>query len=654
MPETSEINNERKTQIIHAGQLENLTKNIPGGAHRCANDQDLTLLSMSDGFFSMFGYTETEIGALFQGRFINMVYPQDRTEILESIKKQLKKGPEIDLEYRVLCKNGKPLWVLDKGRLVDDVNGTSCFYCLLIEITERKQQQEELRLSLERHQVIMNQTTDIIFEWDIRKDTLDFSTNWRKKFGYDPIREGIGRKVPLSKNIHPDDMPAFVKIMEDTAAGIPYSEAEFRIRDALGSFIWSRIRATTQYDMQGKPIKAVGVILDIDADKRQKQRLLEQARRDALTNLYNKSAIRELVEQKMAESTGGKSQAMLIIDVDNFKQVNDTYGHLCGDSLLSDVAETLRGHFRFDGVVGRIGGDEFLVYLPEMEEKKEVAAKTRSLLDALHTLKPLKNALPISCSVGIALFPQKGADYYALYKCADAALYQMKARGKNGFLFFSPKDCGGMIPSGYSHSAVGVIDSEVEGVVDEVGEKLAKYVFQMLYASIDVNTAVNRLLEIVGRAYDVSRVYIFESSADGKRCSNTFEWCNTGILSEIQKLQNIDYEKDLGGYQQNFNENHIFYCTDIRSLNPNLYNVLAPQGICSLLQSAILDDGEFMGYVGFDECRENRRWTKEQVNSLTLISNVLSTFLVKLRLKERLTQQSGTRKGQGKGEALRM
>lgn len=496
----------------------------------------------------------------------------------------------------------------------------------------QKKEQDELRLSLERYRIIMDQTTDIIFEWDIKKDTLSFSSNWRKKFGYEPIGEAISKRIPNSCNIHPEDMPAFLKIMKDSAAGVPYSETEFRIRDIFGNFVWSRIRATVQYDMLNRPVKAVGVIIDINSDKKRHQLLLEQAQRDPLTNLYNKVAARELIEQKMSENFHGEEQVLLIIDVDDFKRVNDVYGHLCGDSLLADVAATLRSQFRDSDLVARIGGDEFLIYLPGTE-KEEMIKKIGEVLEALKRLRPVKGAPPISCSIGAAIYPKDADNYFSLFKCADTSLYHIKNSGKAGFFFYDPTKCEKGFSSDIIQSVVGAIDSELQ-MGDTVGEKLAQYTFRMLYNAIDVNTAVSQLLEIVGRAYNVSRVYIFESSEDGKKCSNTFEWCNAGVEPQIHHLKDIAYD-NLGNFRKNFDKDGIFYCRDIRELDSDLWGILAPQGICSLLQCAIMDDDVFMGYVGFDECRENRAWTKEQIVSLTLIANVLSTFLLKLRLKER-------------------
>lgn len=615
-------------------QLANLTKNVPGGAYQCADDAGFTLLSIGDGFLSMFGYTEEEINQQFEGKYMNMVYPGDREKLIRNMDEQLKKGSDLELEYRVQRKNGSPVWVLDKSRRIDNGDGAFSYYCLLIDITERKRQQEELRLSLERHQVIMDQATDIIFEWDIQQDTLNFSSNWRKKFGYSPIDTSISERIPISEDIHPDDMVSFMKIMSDTREGVPYSETEFRIRNSTGRYFWCRIRATTQYNSEGRPIKAVGVIVDIDAEKKQKQALLDQAQRDALTGLYNKAAIRALVEQRTQCKDLPGCQAMLIIDVDNFKTVNDTYGHLSGDSVLSDVGVALRGGTRSTDLVGRIGGDEFLVYLPEVTDEAAVRQKAEHLLNALEMIIPASGAAPISCSVGAAVFPCGSIDYYALYKCADQALYRQKNNRRGGVAFFEPNVAKGEVPCGLSPTAVGGDIGSDENVVMDEG--LAQYTFRTLYRATDIESTIDRLLEIIGRSYDVSRAYIFESSADGQYCSNTFEWCNDGVTRQMDRLQHIAYVDQLADYEKNFDVNGTFYCGEIESLHPNLYAVLEPQGIHSMLQCAILDEGKFLGYVGFDECRENRTWNAQQVASFKLTADVLATFLVKLRQKQKL------------------
>lgn len=413
-------------------QLDNLMKHIPGGVHQCMNDSCLTLRSMSTGFLEMLGYTHEEVETLFHNQYINMIYPEDRERLRADLQRQVERHQDLELEYRVIKKNGQPMWVLDKGRLLDEGNGITCFYCMIVEISDRKLQEEELRLSLESHQIIMDQVSDIIFEWDIPGDTLKFSTNWKKRFGYEAIKENISSQIPCSDNIYAEDMPAFTKIMKDTAQGVPYSEAEFRIKDIHGAFLWCRIRATTQYNGEGSPVKAIGVIVDIDEEKRQRQELLERAQHDSHTGLYNKDTINSLVKQRMIRNHHSNCQALMIIDVDHFKAVNDNYGHLCGDMVLFQVAEALRNKNRSTDYLGRIGGDEFLVYLPEVLDEECAMLRAEKLLDAVQSIAPCEGAPTITCSIGIALCEGRSTDYYQLYQNADKALYYRKKNGRAG------------------------------------------------------------------------------------------------------------------------------------------------------------------------------------------------------------------------------
>ncbi len=356
-----------------------------------------------------------------------MIYEPDRAAWIAA-GAQLHGSEFKELQYRVFCKDGSLLWVLSRGQRVTREDGSSIFYCILIDITETKKAQEELRLSLERHQIIMDQTEDIIFEWDIVKDTLLFSPNWHKKFGYTPVTEHIGKYLPGGSHIHPADGRIFLGLMEEIAGGTPYKEAEFRISKANNKYIWCRIRASLQKDSAGRPAKAVGVISDIDAQKQEAQKLQEKAERDALTGLYNKGTAQQQIEQYLHNCSQGGRAAFFIVDVDDFKNVNDMFGHLSGDVMLSDMAGALQNLFRSADVVGRIGGDEFAVLMQGIQSQKDAERKAREILDSFRTL--FKREYHVSCSIGIAFAPEDGDSFLELYKKADIALYHAKAKRK--------------------------------------------------------------------------------------------------------------------------------------------------------------------------------------------------------------------------------
>lgn len=407
-----------------------LTKNVPCGLHQCMDDEELTIISMSDSFLEMFGYSREDIDERFQNRFARMIFKEDREAVFSSMKQQLSIKNDMELEFRIPIKDGGLVWILNKGKLAVGEDGQRTFYCVMLDITEQRRHREDLRLSLERHQVIMDQATDIIFEWNIADDTLTFSSNWSKKFGYSAIREGISSRIPLSPNIHPDDMKAFISIMTDTAAGVPYSETEFRIRNEKGKFTWCRIRATTQFDNDRRPLRAVGVIVDIEDEKRKQQELLIRAQNDSLTGLYNKAESQKKIEEYL-EWKDCEKGVLFLIDVDDFKFINDQFGHLCGDKSLTGIASMMRNQFRFTDVVGRVGGDEFLAFLPGVSDLL-AAELVDKVIKGMDEIRPEDRDIHLSCSIGIAFYPRDGRDFYTLYRHADQALYHVKNTGKGG------------------------------------------------------------------------------------------------------------------------------------------------------------------------------------------------------------------------------
>ncbi|MDO4552776.1 MAG: diguanylate cyclase, partial [Bacillota bacterium] len=165
---------------------------------------------------------------------------------------------------------------------------------------------------------------------------------------------------------------------------------------------------------------------------------------------------------------------------------------------------------------------------------------------------------------------------------------------------------------------------------------IVERVISALYGVTDTEKAISSVLEMLGTYCDVSRVYIFENSPDGSRCSNTFEWCAEGVEPQKDNLQDFDYGL-MGGtenYRRNFDERGLFYCPDVEELPRAQQDYLKPQGIYAMLQCALLDSGRFCGFIGYDECRDNRKWTREQVEELNLSAKLIGTFLLKARRTE--------------------
>lgn len=608
-----------------------LLDSIPGGVLQSINDWNFTIVEVNQGFLDLFGYTREDISQRFHNCFAEMIHPADCQEIRKRRAQQFHTGDKMELEYRVICKDDSYKWVMVNSQLIHEEDHEPWFMSVLFDITESRNAREELRLSLERHQIILDQTTDIIFEWDMVNDTLIYSDNWFKKFGFEPTADNITIRIPLRSHIHPEDLPVFTRLMEESRNGKIYSTAEFRIQKADRRYIWCRIRATDQYDSNGKPIKAIGVITDINDERKMIDALRQRAERDALTGLFNREETEIQIRRLLEENPENKC-ALLMIDTDDFKSVNDKQGHLFGDAVLTELAAGMKRMTNQTDVVGRIGGDEFTILLNNITSKEMAMVKAAQLLDLFqHLFQQGKQPIEITCSAGIAFYPDDGKDFHSLYHCADLALYQAKSLGKNQFVLFDREHAVPVDQTGYS--ALGAsIDSDVK-TAGTSGD-LISYVFQVLFDSSDMDHVIQLILEIVGKRFDVSRAYVFENSEDGAYGTNTYEWCNNGIESQKAMLQNFPYEK-VDGYQELFKDNAVFYCRDIHSLTPAQTALFESQDIQSTLQCAMIEDGIFRGFVGFDECTGKRMWTKEEIGTLSLVSQLLTTFLLKKQVSQR-------------------
>lgn len=405
---------------------------------RYRNDRWFTLEGSASKFSSLLGYTDEDLIERFQNRLIELVVPEDREMVRDVISKQLSSSPSIALGFRLRHRNGQSIWVLNKSHLVVEPDGNEYLYGTLTDITYSQTVQQELLMNLERYQTILAQTESIIFEWSPDTDQAYFSKQWEDFFGYEPLKENVLQNLPTASHFHPEDLSSVIQMFHDMKYGsLDYKVLEVRIANDQGRYHWCRLRMTAVRDERGDLMKMVGILLHIDEEKQATIALQEQASRDTLTGLLNKQTARRQIEHYLSKYPPGASCALFILDLDNFKHINDHFGHMFGDMVLTQVAREIRSLFRSQDIVARIGGDEFLVLMQGISDRSLIENRCATLLSTIQNLFHLQlHDQPISCSIGIALAPQDGTSYVELFERADMALYQTKKQGKNGFSFY--------------------------------------------------------------------------------------------------------------------------------------------------------------------------------------------------------------------------
>lgn len=234
------------------------------------------------------------------------------------------------------------------------------------------------------------------------------------------------------------------KLLEDLAAQLADGdrvECVMPIRSAGGGLRWVLNRGVCIREAGMERI--CGVLVDIthlkneyDIRERAASALRRKAENDSLTNIYNAAAARRLAEE-FIQSAEGRKATLLIIDLDDFKRINDRYGHMMGDAVLVQTAQIIKRLFRNNDIVGRIGGEEFMVMMKDTDDRTIIERRCSKLNADLQELSDRLNLEePLSCSIGIGIFPASADSYFRLFCSADRALYCAKDRGKKRFAFF--------------------------------------------------------------------------------------------------------------------------------------------------------------------------------------------------------------------------
>lgn len=300
-----------------------------------------------------------------------------------------------------------------------------------------------LMLEKERYRITNQLTTDILFEYDIKSDILTNTIKFQEFIGKPPIIYNFSKAIPQSTLLQKNDKRTLYELYKKLLAGSPKISAEIKILDIKksGQYNWWHINGQTLYNDNQEPIKCIGKIINIDAQKKEIEILQAKAYRDSLTGLYNKMITQSLINESLKKKKTNQMHALMIIDIDNFKSINDNLGHLVGDDVLIAVTNQLKSLFGKHDIVGRIGGDEFVVFVYNIRSIKDIITKANAITHVLRTdySEQDKNCT-ISGSIGISLYPQDGSTYKELLKKADNALYKIKKDGKDNFALASPTE----------------------------------------------------------------------------------------------------------------------------------------------------------------------------------------------------------------------
>jgi diguanylate cyclase (GGDEF)-like protein/PAS domain S-box-containing protein len=399
---------------------------------------DMHYVQVNDKYCDVVGYSRDELLRM-SVRDVNL---EENMEDATDYRRKLFSGEirSSAREKQLRCKDGSRVWVSMATSVIRDENGAPKYFISVIEdVSERKRAEAALRESEEQFHQLANNIPQIFWICDARqKEMIYVSPAYAHVTGQpiDALREDARRWLEA---VHEEDRER-VRSARIAAANGKYDEV-FRVVRPDGTIRWVRDRAFPIHNAQGKVYRIAGIAEDITDMRESEERLLYLAHYDNLTSLPNRVLFYDRLKQALSQARRNEWViAVMFLDLDRFKNVNDTLGHGAGDLLLRQVSERLAACVRSGDTVGRLSGDEFSIVLSNLAGPDDASLVAQKIMATF--TKPFNlygKEVFVSASIGITLFPADSLDQDILIQNADTAMYRAKELGRNSFRFYTPE-----------------------------------------------------------------------------------------------------------------------------------------------------------------------------------------------------------------------
>ena len=473
-------------KLRHRETLLDTTEQIAQIGHCEWDYQNDCIRFCSDGYARLFGLSVGEILEVQSSweKALEQIHPDDRERYRQSYNSQERLGSH-EIEYRLLRSDGEIRYIYETGTVEFDANGRAIgAFGLLQDITERKQHE----LELESRDALALQAEAIVdighYIFDIASESYSYiSPGFAQIHGVsvDEYVSMVNSFADDIEDVHPQDYASVEEAYRRTDEGGEEFLIEYRIFRSDGEMRWLREQGTARPAADSGNLQRIGVIQDITEQKHTEQNLREArdsleamvksrtrklaqtvkrleeeikerekiaaeldflANHDALTGLPSLRLCKDRLDHSLAEARRNRQMsAVMFLDLDGFKEINDAHGHEFGDLVLKEIANRIKGEIRETDTVARIGGDEFIIILssvPELEIVERIATSLIERVAAPFDIRQVEEC--VSASVGIALYPEHGTTAEELIRAADKAMYAIKRRGKNSFGLYAVEE----------------------------------------------------------------------------------------------------------------------------------------------------------------------------------------------------------------------
>lgn len=516
------------------------------------------------------------------------------------------------------------------------------FVNIVVRLIEDIQNGRRRQIELERNRLknLVSLGIGRIIEYDVQKDvmmTVRGSAEYKRS---ERFIDNFSAVAKQQRYILYADWKIFDAFMNDCKWGVPLFEYQMRLRDGNGDYKWYRIKASSILNEDGKPDKIIGFLENIDEVKRMELRQADEDMRDPLTKLYKFDYAKTLISKSLSNQTSRenyKYACIITLDMDGFGLLNNRMGKSFGDEILKNIASELDSIFYPSDVLGRVGGDEFVILMENINSISDIEKKIQEMQRVMNRTYVGENMrYGSTAGMGIAVYPKDGTDVDTLLINAEKAMYHAKSIGKNCYEFYRAEN--EEVYSEYKIEEKRKIKEQTNMEEESramTSDSLIEIAFKLMDDSKDTDSAINLLIRRVAKQLNLGGIRIRARVAKDLSTTTLYS-CTT--IPELE-FDNADMTFSLSQWADildsyRVNNNLVAYSNveDIESRVDR--QLLLSMGAKAYVGCAYFDKGEFAGSIDFVDFDNTRAWNNDELTVMRAVSNVISSYLLKMKAYE--------------------
>ncbi len=460
----------------------------------------------------------------------------------------------------------------------------------------------ELELLRKKYFMIAEILKCSLWEYEISSGTLTLIRKLDGKWSDSSKVIKNYRETARSWNIiHFEDLGVFEKYCDSMDNGDMDFEYEFRCITDTDKYEWLRYNGSTIRDINGTPVTVIGTTFNISAHKSLEISYTNDKLLDSLTHFLNREGFKKSVTDTIMKSPSGSIHSLMLIEIDNFSYINETFGTDFCNNTINKFASVLSEIKESDDIMGRYGLNKFVIFKKNTGNHNELLELSETILENTKNIN-IKKGHITEVSIGISLFPYSGNDFNTLIGNASDALKKSRKSGINHISIHDSSLC---------PSLNFICDTS------ELENHLCNYALDTLISSENTSEALNNIFKELGSYFELSRIYIFTND---KSLSFTANWCSNDAFNITDTEQMMKYFNLI---ETNFYADKL-WCIQDTSDSASGQNIYSKLNIRSFIYCGLYNKGKCTGYIAFEDCINTRAWTKQIKKIFVLISKIIN------------------------------